>query len=634
MFERMIQPLLVHCLQPHLHEFQFGFRHERGTYDNLLLLQKHVTSVLHSPRDPKSEPARLPVAFMDLSKAFDKVHINSLLYKLSKMGVTGRLWSFCKSFLSGRRLRTIEGQSCSAWYPTYCGVPQGTVLGPILFLAYINDLAVSISTHSCIPACFADDLAIIPLITPQRRPVPGFGYNQNPLAVPVPPPPDPGPYPQSPSDLLLQRALHECDSWAKQWRMSFSREKTNVVVFRRPCLRRADRWSSDRAVPFDLPLAGFALSFVSSYTYVGLVWSEDGSWTRQATYLTNKLNRTSHLISRMINTSTPPSIVRTLVNSVLRPALTYALPFWRPTPAMFTKLNSLLARSLRHCLSLPTGTHTLAVLAEFGIPSVKVMQEYLCLRTTIRAINMPAHNPTRSLFSSSILAPVPFTGSDGDLPLPRLACAILRSGHWGPVTTRSLVDSAFLLSPLLWSSDPAAIKPDVWLSALCGTRAVSYWKKQVSAANRNTQSTNTSNSGSAWLASTYASPTFTIQPYLHHDKPEVARLRARFRFARVLTNERLQLTRQRDSSKCNTCPTLTETTIHVLLTCSAYTTARLRLVHRLGLLAPPSTFTSSAPENLILGQVASFTFSLVPRLLSISGSFLLSIARSRADPNF
>ena len=127
---------------------QFGFLRNRSTSQQLLIF---IYSILNSHRSHSSTDA----FYLDLRKAFDTVSHPELLLKLSAAGITGDLWKWFRSYLTNRSQQVSINGSLSYSLPVSSGVPQGSILGPLLFLVYVNDLPTAITTSQLL--MFADD---------------------------------------------------------------------------------------------------------------------------------------------------------------------------------------------------------------------------------------------------------------------------------------------------------------------------------------------------------------------------------------------------------------------------------------------------------------------------------------------
>ena len=135
---------------------QSGFRPGDSTINQLL-------SITHKIYSPFEEfPSRESWAvFLDISKAFHKVWHDGLLFKLKSYGISGCLFTVIKDFLNNCHQHVVLNGKSSIWSPITAGVPQDSLLGPLLFLIYINDLVDNISSETKL---FADDTSLFTVV--------------------------------------------------------------------------------------------------------------------------------------------------------------------------------------------------------------------------------------------------------------------------------------------------------------------------------------------------------------------------------------------------------------------------------------------------------------------------------------
>ena len=158
-----------------------------------MFLLDEIHKALDSPKRPE-----VRAVFLDISKAFDKVWHDGLLYKLEQNGITGHLLLLLKNYLSNRKQRVVINGSLSDYSKIEAGVPQGSVLGPLLFLVYINDLEKDIKSNI---KFFADDTML-------------FSIVNNP-------------------EISAEELNHDLDKicqWAHQWKMDFNPDPTKQAT--------------------------------------------------------------------------------------------------------------------------------------------------------------------------------------------------------------------------------------------------------------------------------------------------------------------------------------------------------------------------------------------------------------------
>ena len=143
-------------IQPHLTHWQHGFLPGKSTVSQL-------SQVVHQFANALERRQQADVIYLDFSKAFDGVSHNKLLFKLERLGIGGPLLAWFRSYLSGRRHRVVIDNESSDFLPVTSGVPQGSILGPLLFLLFIIYMPNAISKKTSLPL-FADDSKCFRLI--------------------------------------------------------------------------------------------------------------------------------------------------------------------------------------------------------------------------------------------------------------------------------------------------------------------------------------------------------------------------------------------------------------------------------------------------------------------------------------
>jgi hypothetical protein len=310
--DQLVQHLVNNCL---LNKHQHAFIKNHSTATNLL---ESINDWLVSIKSPN----RTDVVYIDFSKAFDSIVTSKLLYKLESYGVTGLLLKWIECFLSNRIQCVVLDHTFSPFSQVVSGVPQGSVLGPILFLLYINDIE-SVCCGTTKLQLFADDAKLYSSI--------------NIDAVSV----------------SLQQSLDNLAAWSIDWQLVINISKCAVLSV-----------STIPPKPHVYYINGTDLSNHSSCTDLGVVLNEDLSFHKHINSIVSKARfRVSILFRGFI--SRDHSIMRRAFIAYIRPILEYNSVVWSPSLLYLIELLESVQRSFSKrlpSLSSLTYAERLAVL--------------------------------------------------------------------------------------------------------------------------------------------------------------------------------------------------------------------------------------------------------------------------------
>ena len=249
-FEKLMHQRLYKFLESFeiLYPLQFGFREKHSTSHALLSLTESIKQSIDSGKVGCG-------IFLDLQKAFDTVNHKILLDKLEHYGIRGNALKWFQSYLSGRTQYVTVNGHVSDPLPITCGVPQGSVLGPLLFLIYVNDLPnVSKVMQFYL---FADDTSI-------------YFDSDNLFNL----------------QKIVNRELKKVRKWLEANRLALNIDKTNYVIFHSPTNN------------VRIKLGSKPISRVNSIKYLGVLIDSTLSWKPHIVELSKKLARTSGIFTK------------------------------------------------------------------------------------------------------------------------------------------------------------------------------------------------------------------------------------------------------------------------------------------------------------------------------------------------
>ena len=281
---KILESIIAEDITKHLEsnnlisDSQHGFRRGRSCLTNLLEFFHHMFSLYDEGR-------AVDIIYLDFKKAFDKVPHKRLMAKVRSYGIIGDIGDWIEDWLTGRKQRVVINGSSSTWRDVTSGVPQGSVLGPLLFIIYINDLDIGLISKI---SKFADDTKI--------------GINAN----------------DDTAVKQLQDDLNRIGDWSQTWQMPFNLDKCKVMHV------------GNRNKKAKYELLGKQLDVCNEEKDLGVIITNDLKSSRQCIEVEKRAQKILGYIKRQFTTKNEKTIL-TLYNALVRPHLEYAVQFWSPS---------------------------------------------------------------------------------------------------------------------------------------------------------------------------------------------------------------------------------------------------------------------------------------------------------------
>ena len=286
---------------------QYGFRSEHSTEFAALELVDRIIQQL----DQKEIPFSI---FLDLSKAFDTLDHNILLEKLTYYGVSGMSNSLIKNYLTNRKQFVEFDGVKSDMLNISTGVPQGSVLGPLLFIIYLNDISKASEIFKLI--CYADDTSIFSTLG-------SFKSNTT----------------VTKSDTMINEELEKINCWLKVNKLSLNIDKTKFVVFYP---------HQKRVIKPDLFIDGIKIDCISSFNFLGITINDKMSWKNHIDIICGKISRAIGTLNRLKH-FLPLHAKLCIYNSLILPHINYGILLWGHTCDRILKLQKKAMRIIKLC---------------------------------------------------------------------------------------------------------------------------------------------------------------------------------------------------------------------------------------------------------------------------------------------
>lgn len=280
LFELLVLEFLSHKFSRIIAPEQHGFMSKRSTSSNLVAYTSYIIEMIEKGYQTDG-------IYTDFSAAFDKIDHTIAIAKFERLGISGSLLRWIHSYLSGRRMSVKIGQHISTQFPVTSGVPQGSHLGPFIFLLYLNDIHTLLD---CRKLSFADDFKLFYAI-------------------------------ENPDDVhFLQLQLDLFATWCQHNKMALNPSKCSVISFSR----------KQRLLTHNYHLLGSPLKRESCIKDLGVILDSKMSFKNHVSYVVSKASSLLGFIFRFGKNFRDVYCLKSLYCSLVRSILEYCSIVWSP----------------------------------------------------------------------------------------------------------------------------------------------------------------------------------------------------------------------------------------------------------------------------------------------------------------
>ena len=373
LYEKIIFNRLSYYCEKHkiLPDNQAGFRKGRSTTEHLVNLTNNIKNQFARRKSTLA-------TFFDVKKAYDSVWHGRLLLKLKQIGVSGHMFEFIKNFLANRVICTKVNTFYSSPKHVDMGIPQGSIIAPLLFSILICDLPSALSKTTSVVQ-FADDIAMW-INTNMRK------NTKKRISKHI--------------ETLYQIELNKLDTYMKNNGLVLSGEKTVLMLFNK---------GKDPSYLPKLKLGDMYLQYKDKVKFLGVFFTRKLNWKVHIEHLISKARKRLNFLK--IVTSQPwGQDTKTLIHlsiSLIRSKLIYGQEVYFSAPkCLLNKLQSIDSKALKIALGIPLHASTRKTYQTAGILPLDEQRKFACAKYFIKYLSLPTSNEKENILTSSTSYPL------------------------------------------------------------------------------------------------------------------------------------------------------------------------------------------------------------------------------------